>query len=448
MNRHERRSAAKHPKEQRLTPEKAFKLAIELHQQQRLEDAEKLYRSLLELQPQNPDALHYFGVLLHQIGQSEQAITHIKQALAIVPDYLDALNNFGNVLKETGDVQGAVDAYRQVLLLSPDHAGAHNNLGSALRQLEAYEESIALLTRALELSPDNPDVLHNLGNSYRANGNYQQAINVYRASLTLNPSQKIIYQRLWKLLLAMGQPDASREVLQQWIAVDPDNHIAQHHFLAHTGFIPERASESYIQETFDKFAASFDAVLNRLDYCAPSLVAQAVAVLFSGTPKLQCVLDAGCGTGLSGIALRAYAEKLIGVDLSQGMLNQAKQRNLYDELVKADLVKYLLSYDKTFDLIISADTLVYFGALEAFLQAASQALAATGSLVFTLEKHEDEQGFKLNYHGRYAHTPRYVSDCLSNAGFDIRAMETVILRKEAGEPVVGILVTATLQADI
>lgn len=398
MNRHDRRFAAKQQKQkqQKLTPAQAFKLAIELHQQQRLEEAEKIYRSLLELQPEHPDALHYFGALLHQTGQSEQAITHIKQALAIVPDYLDALNNLGNVLKEIDDMQGAVNAYQQVLVLSPDHVSAHNNLGVALRQLEAYEESIALLTRALKLSPDNADVLQNLGNSYRENGEYQQAVEAYRKSLIIKPTQKKLYHRLWKLLRQCGDEEASRQVLEQWIKFDPDNHIAQHHFLGHTGFISERASNSYIQETFDGFASSFDAVLNRLDYCAPSLVGQAVTVLFSDAPKLRCVLDAGCGTGLSGIPLRPYAEKLIGVDLSQGMLTQAKHRNLYDELVQADLVSYLSSYNQTFDLIISADTLVYFGALEAFLQAASQALTATGSLVFTLEKHEDENGFKLN----------------------------------------------------
>jgi|WetSurSiteA1Bulk_404760.scaffolds.fasta_scaffold00026_1 predicted TPR repeat methyltransferase len=442
MNRHERRSAAKKQKQQRLTPMQAFKLAIELHQQQRLEEAEKVYRSLLDLQPKHPDALHYYGVLLHQIGQSEQAIAYIKQALVIVPDYLDALNNLGNVLKETGDMQGAVDVYRQVLNLSPNHAGVHNNLGAVLRHLGAYQESISLLTKALALSPNNPDVLQNLGNSYRANGDYQQAIDAYRQSLAIKPQQKTIYQRLWRLLLATGQQEASQEVLKQWVAVDPNNHIAQHHFLAHTGYTPERASEDYIQETFDRFAASFDNVLDRLEYRAPSLVGQAVAKLFSESEKLACVLDAGCGTGLSGISLRAYTDKLIGVDLSQGMLNKAQQRKIYDELVKADLVKYLSSYTHLFNLIISADTLVYFGALEAFLQAASQALTTKGALVFTLEKHDAENGFQLNYHGRYAHTPRYVTDCLVNAGFELHVMETVILRKEMGEPVVGIVVTA------
>lgn len=447
MNRHERRLAAKQQKQHRLTPEQAFKLALELHQQQRLEEAEIIYRQLLALQPKHPDALHYFGVLLHQNGQSEQAINYIRQALALAPDYVDALNNLGNVLKETGDMQGAVEAYRRVLVLSPNHAGVHNNLGAALRHLEALEESIQFLTRALELSPNNPDVLQNLGNSYRANEDYQQACDAYRQSLALKPEQKTIYQRLWKLLLSAGQQEAANEVLQQWIVVDPDNHIAQHHYLAHTGYTPERASEGYIQETFDRFAASFDTVLTRLDYCAPSLVGQAVTELFLEPQNQLCVLDAGCGTGLSGIALRAYADKLIGVDLSQGMLNKARNRNLYDELVKADLVNYLSSCTNNFDLIISADTLVYFGALEAFLQAAKLALTSAGALVFTLEKHEGENGFHLNYHGRYAHTPRYVTDCLVKAGFEVRAMATVILRKEAGEPVVGMLITATLGAD-
>ncbi len=443
-NRNERRIAAKGGKQQRLTIQQAFKLAIELHQQQRLEEAEKIYRSVLDLQPENPDALHYLGVLQHQIGQSEQAIISIKRALAIVPDYLDALNNLGNVLKETGDAQGAVDIYRQVLTLSPDHIAAHNNLGTALRYLVAIEESILVLTKALELSPDNPDVLQNLGNSYQEQGEYKQAVECYRKALVLKPKQKELYHRLWKLLITFGGEEASRQVLEQWIKFDPDNHIAKHHYLAHTGYMPERASDTYIQETFDGFSASFDTTLANLDYCAPGLVGQAVAALFPEPKNVLRVLDAGCGTGLSGIPLRAYADKLIGVDLSQGMLNKARNRNLYDELIQADLVNYLLSSKQAFDLIISADTLVYFGALEAFFQAASQALTPTGSLVFTLEKHDGENDVHLNYHGRYAHTPRYVTDSLTNAGFKLCAMETVDLRKERGESVVGILITARL----
>lgn len=444
MNRNERRVAAKRQKQQRVTPTQALKLAMDLHQQKRFDEAEKIYYSLLEWQPEHPDVLHYLGVLLHQTGQSDLAITKIKHALELVPDYVDALNNLGNVLKETGDMQAAVEVYRQVLTLSPDHVAAHNNLGTALRHLPALEESISILTRALELSPDNPDILQNLGNSYQEHDDIRQAVDAYRRSLKLKPTQKKLYHRLWKLLLTYGGEEASRQVLEQWVKFDPDNHIAQHHYLAHTGYMPEKASENYIQETFDRFAASFDTVLNGLEYRAPSLVGEAVMKLLPSPQNQFRILDAGCGTGLSGIALRPYANQLIGVDLSQGMLNKAKHRKLYDELIKEDLVRYLLTVTPAFDVIISADTLVYFGALEAFLQAASQALTIRGTLVFTLEKYDGEQDFHLNYHGRYAHSPRYVTDCLINAGFEVRALETVILRKEKGEPVVGILVTASV----
>jgi predicted TPR repeat methyltransferase len=443
MNRHERRVAAKQQKRQSVSPEQALKMAIELHQQQRFAEAEKIYRAILELHARHPDALHYLGVLLHQTGHSEQGIEAIRQALVIAPDYVDALNNLGNVLKEIGDMQGAVDVYQQVLTYAPDHAGVLNNLGVALRHLDAYEESIALLKRALALTPNNADVLQNLGNSYRANGEYQAAIEAYQASLAINPTQKVVYHNFWKLLVSTGQKEAARQVLEQWIAVEPDNHIAQHHYLADTGYMPERASEGYIQQTFDRFAASFDNVLQNLDYRAPSLIILQVGTLFSETQKLRCVLDAGCGTGLSGIGLKPYADKLIGVDLSQGMLTKARVRGIYDELVQADLVAYLTTQTEQFELIISADTLVYFGALLAFLQAARSALTSKGTLIFTLEKQEADNGFALNYHGRYAHTPRYVSDCLNEAGLVLQSMETVILRKEAGEPVVGLLVTAT-----
>ena len=76
------------------------------------------------------------------------------------------------------------------------------------------------------------------------------------------------------------------------------------------------------------------------------------------------VLDAGCGTGLCGPLVAPYARRLTGVDLSAGMLAQAKEKNVYDALMKGELTEYLRDSREAFDLIVSADTLVYFGGLE------------------------------------------------------------------------------------
>ncbi len=70
---------------------------------------------------------------------------------------------------------------------------------------------------------------------------------------------------------------------------------------------------------------------------------EAVGRLFGSGDASLAVLDAGCGTGLCAPWLVPYAHRLVGVDLSQAMLDKAAARACYDELAKADLVAFLQS---------------------------------------------------------------------------------------------------------
>jgi len=425
-----------------------LKLAIDAHRQGRLDEAEKIYRAVLKAQPSNPDALHFFGVLLHQRGRSSEAIARIERALRMNPQYLDARMNLGNIYKETGDMAKAAAIYRKVLALEPEHAGAYNNIGVVLRKTGDLEESVRMLQTALSLAPDNADFLHNLGNSYQDQNEIRKAAEVYLQSIALKPKQKDAYESLWQMWHLKGQFDAAAEVLGKWLEVDPGSPIAKHYLSASIGAdIPERASDAYIQQTFDGFAASFDEVLQRLDYRAPELTAQAVAEIFPEAQNRLFVLDAGCGTGLCGVYLKPYARQLIGVDLSPAMLHKAQGRDLYDELAEAELVEYIGRYAAAFDLIVSADTLCYFGELRSFFGAARTALKAGGCLVFTLEKIEDgeRRDFRLNHHGRYSHDTDYVTQALDVCGLSLLSRRTVVLRMERGAPVAGLLVTATVK---
>jgi predicted TPR repeat methyltransferase len=156
------------------------------------------------------------------------------------------------------------------------------------------------------------------------------------------------------------------------------------------------------------------------------------------------VLDAGCGTGLCAPLLAPYARRLVGVDLSAGMLAHARARQIYDELVQDDLTEYLPQHAEAYDLIASADTLVYVGALESVAAGASAALRANGVFVFTLEHAvggEPGVEYRLEVHGRYSHGRDYVTRVLTSAGLqtDIACAE---LRMEGGVPVAGLVVCA------
>ena len=105
---------------QQLSLEGALQLAMRLHQANQYEHAEDVYRKLLELAPEHPDILHFFGLLRHQRGFSDEGAEWIKKALKWVPDYIDAENNLGNIYLQTGHPELAEPCFRRVIAINPD----------------------------------------------------------------------------------------------------------------------------------------------------------------------------------------------------------------------------------------------------------------------------------------------------------------------------------------
>jgi predicted TPR repeat methyltransferase len=127
------------------------------------------------------------------------------------------------------------------------------------------------------------------------------------------------------------------------------------------------------------------------------------------------------------------------------MLEQAKAKQIYDDLVQGELTEFLHSRPGAFDLVLSADTLVYFGDLERVAAAARAALRPGGLFVFTLEElvtDDPALDMRLEPHGRYAHTRRYAERVLEAAGFSTALMRAE-LRMESGCPVPGLVIRAT-----
>ncbi len=418
--------------------------AIALHRAGNLDKAKRLYEAVLEADPTHVAALHFLGVLHHQRGQSERGVASIEQAIRLAPEYADAHNNLGNVLKELGRLEPAFLAYRRVVDLVPSHADAWNNLGVVLRGQSLYDEADQAYLQAIAANPAHVAAWQNRGNLLARLRRFDEAVVAYSRVLELRPRHTAAYDALSRTLYRAGKVAQALEVYAEWLRADPGNSVATHMLMAcRGGAAPARASNDYVRDTFDAFAGSFDQVLDQLGYRAPTLIAELLERILPAPDGALVVADAGCGTGLCAPFLRPRAKRLVGIDLSSGMLARARARKTYDQLVEAELSTWLARQRPVHDLIVSADTLCYFGALEQVLSGAATALRPDGRLVFTVERADDGvPAYQLTSSGRYSHAEPYVRDALAGAILTAVDIAPAVLRREVGHDVHGLLVSA------
>lgn len=431
-----------------LTIDEAMAIALECLKYDRLDEADALCRRILELVPDYPDALHYSGVLAHRQGRSDDAVGLIRRSLELSPEQPDWHSNLGIILQAVGDLDGAIGEFRRAIELLPTHANAHNNLGVLLRVFGKHVEAERAYRQAIALNPAHADAYHNLAILLDVMGRTPEAVTAYCRALTLRPQHPEARRLLALAYCTIGQADKAVQMCEEWVRLEPDDAVARHTLASVSGRdVPARASDEYLRKVFDSFSSSFEAKLARLHYRAPDLVAEALAQGDVAATRALDVLDAGCGTGLCGPLLAPYARTLVGVDLSRGMLQHARAKQVYDELVEGELTAYLQQHREAFDVIVSADTLVYFGALQDFASAAAAALRPGGRLIFTVEESTgpDDEDFQIRPHGRYNHRRAYVERVIAESTL-VPEIAGAELRLEGGAPVAGLVVRATKPA--
>jgi predicted TPR repeat methyltransferase len=430
-----------------LTLQEALELGVRYHQAGQLDTAEAVYRRVLEVWPEQPQVLHFLGVLTHQRGKSPEALILIRRAIELQPRCASFHNNLGNVLFEMESFAEAARAYEQSAALAPDDPDVHNNLGVVRRTLRDAGAAAAAYQRAIELDPRHADAYHNMGNLLTAQGRIKDAVTFLCTSITLRPVHAESRRLLGLAYANLGRMNEAAQVYRDWLQEEPQDPVAQHMLAAcGGGEVPARASNSFVEMVFDSFARSFDTKLEKLEYQAPQLIAAALARICATPTGTLIALDAGCGTGLCGPLVAPFVAHLSGVDLSSEMLAKAAARDAYHSLTQGELTEYLRAHASAFDLILSADTLCYFGDLEEALGAARLGLRAGGVLIFTVEQVDSTPGnnidYRLNPHGRYSHSRDYVSRILQSTGFDVLEMNIATLRMESGCAVRGLVVGA------
>ncbi len=383
--------------------------------------------------------------ILHRQGHLAEAVAGYRRAIELDPSWVDPHHNLAMAHEALGDLQEAETSYRRTLELEPRNVAAHRHLGDILFDSGRVSAALPHYHRALEIDPSDARAHFDLAKALTALGSYEKAVESYRRCLDIEPRSGPACQNFVSVLGRLGHIDEARSVLERWVAFAPGDPVPRHMLAAITGEgVPQRATDETVRDLFDEFAASFDSTLSRLDYQAPQLVFAAVTERYPDAQSPYQILDAGCGTGLCGVLLRPRAKRLVGVDLSAGMLAKARERGVYDELVEGELTGFLQGHPDCYDIIASADTLNYFGVLDGVLRAAADALRTDGHLVFTLEcdSGPEHEPWRLQPNGRYSHAEEYVRSAIRDAGLNLVSLRSGVLRREGTEAVRGWIVTA------
>jgi predicted TPR repeat methyltransferase len=340
--------------------------AVALHRQAKLEEAGEAYQRILNNEPDNADVLNYFGMLEFQRGNTDRGIELAEGCLTVDTSHASGCNNLANMYLSTYRLDEAERYYRKSIDMAARAVEPLYNMAIIEKARNKYTAAEEYFNKVLEINPPHSICLMSLADMYTKLGHFEPALQLLKSCLDSELSeeeQKSTSAQMARLCLFLDNQDAAIDVYQKMLSIYPDDPTATHMLAAITGLkVPEKPDERYVKDMFDRFAESFDKVLNKLEYNAPQQIQSFVEQLYKHIePQTLSIVDAGCGTGLCGHYLKPLASKLIGVDLSPGMLKRAKYRDEYDELIEQDLNEYFRRVSNKCDLIVSADTLCYWG---------------------------------------------------------------------------------------
>jgi len=452
-------------------PERALtRWSMELLRGHRTTEALAVMRAALALSPGDPERWTNYGALLNQENIPAEAAACLEHALALSPGRPDTWVLLGMARKKLGDPVAAEAAYREALKHQPNSIPAWQFLGLLKQEQRQYAEAIDCFTTCVKAGGTDASLFANLGRLYYQVGRIPETNKAYRRAASLDPAnlhylrmarktsflQDIIagesvdeavagfknsyfkgelmaeneladlFSSAFSLLSGFGYLEAARRLGAKQLELKPHNPSVEYILKALAGDPDlDRSTSEYVVEHFDGFAEGFDAQLvDVLGYDVPEKICSAVRER-TAAGKLYDTLDAGCGTGLCGPMLRPLSRRLTGVDLSPKMLDEARNRGIYDALACEDLIAYLGRCPAQFDLIVAADVMIYFGDLKPIFSGAAIALRPGGLLACSIESWNGA-GFHLQPSGRFAQAPDYVRSLAAAEFEQLADIETTI----------------------
>lgn len=377
-------------------------------------------------------------------------------------------NNKIRILIQADRLDEAARASNAAVNALPTCAGAWSNMGVVLHTNGNVDWATTCFEKALSLDEGNMVAITNLAAMKVAAGESGVAINLYQRALALHPDDVSYLYALALLLKEVGDWEQSRQLFERCLQLDAEGpYASQIPFqltileAAASGSTSANLSMSapprkYVSDLFDFYSQGYEShMLDMLQYRGHELLFEAFRSIELSKGPLRA-LELGVGSGLVGSKFReqGYTGSLEGCDLSPAMVALAQQLftvdttasnrkvAIYQSVEVADAIDFLSSRaNGQFDLVLAADTLCYFGALESILAKSKSVLKSGGYFIFTLEDNNvDYPPYRLLESGRVAHSREYIHRAAQECGLVMRSCTSAVIRKEGNRSAHGLII--------
>lgn len=217
------------------------------------EQALRVYRQILEDQPDFPQVHTRLSYCYHAVGDSDSSLREAKAALAKNADDPVAHLNAGLILFDLRKFDAAKAEYQESIRSKPDYSLAYVNMAILLDDSGDYQGAIEMFKKAIAIKPDDVLAHYNLGVVYGEKEDYIAAIREYREAKRLDPSRLDVRQNLGSALM-QSDPAAAITEMKELVAIAPDYpicHLCLGGALSRVGRVQEAEREFRLAMTAD-----------------------------------------------------------------------------------------------------------------------------------------------------------------------------------------------------